>query len=106
MPKKTPQRMCVGCREMKSKRELIRVVRTPADGLKIDGTGKMAGRGAYICPTEACLAKALKSKALERSLNAPLGEEVSAYLQEQLAVAKATALAGKEKVAPSDDTNK
>lgn len=105
MPKKTPQRMCVGCREMKNKRELIRVVRTPADGLKIDGTGKMAGRGAYICPTEACLTKALKSKALERSLKAPLGEEVSAYLQEQLAEAKTIALVEKENATPSNDIN-
>ncbi len=86
MPKKSPQRMCVGCREMKDKRQLIRVVRTPEDGIKIDRTGKMAGRGAYVCPTEGCLAKALKSHGLERALKSPMEPEVILLLKEQMAV--------------------
>ena len=84
MPKKIPQRMCVGCREMKEKRQLIRVVRTPEGELKIDKTGKHPGRGAYLCPQTACLAKALKSKGLERAFQMPISSELAQLLQEQL----------------------
>ena len=65
--KKIPQRQCVGCREMKNKRDLIRVVRSPEGTISLDFKGKMPGRGAYVCPDPACLAKARKSRALERA---------------------------------------
>lgn len=66
--KKIPQRMCVGCQEMKNKKELIRVVRDPEGNISLDATGKKSGRGAYVCRTEACFAKAFKEKRLERAL--------------------------------------
>ena len=84
MPKKTPQRMCVGCREMKPKKELIRVVRSPEGQVSLDFRGKLPGRGAYVCPNPACLAKTKKSKALERAFSAPLPEEVYQALEEQM----------------------
>ena len=56
--KKIPQRMCVGCQEMKNKKELIRIVRTPESEILLDPTGKKSGRGAYVCPCEACVTKA------------------------------------------------
>lgn len=74
--KKIPQRMCVGCQEMKSKRELLRIVRTPAGSVEWDPSGKKAGRGAYICPTEECLGKAVKQKRLEKALNQSIEDEV------------------------------
>ena len=76
MQKKIPQRQCMGCRERKAKRELIRVVRTPEGDVKLDFSGKMNGRGAYICPNPECLKKAQKAKSLERSLEVPIPEEV------------------------------
>ncbi|SDF06502.1 RNase P modulator RnpM [Sporolituus thermophilus] len=66
--KKVPQRVCVGCQEMKNKKELIRVVRTPTGEVLIDTTGKKAGRGAYLCNNEQCFTKAFKEKRLERAL--------------------------------------
>ena len=66
--KKIPQRQCMGCRERNEKRVLIRVVRAPDGGVSRDFRGKAPGRGAYICPDMACLKKALRSKALDRSL--------------------------------------
>lgn len=75
-PKKIPFRMCVGCQEMKSKKELLRVVRTPEGDIVLDPTGKKAGRGAYMCRSEACLTKAFKEKRLEKALKHPIGEEV------------------------------
>ncbi|MCX7779315.1 MAG: YlxR family protein [Negativicutes bacterium] len=71
-PKKTPQRMCVGCQEMKNKKELIRVVRTPEGAVLLDPTGKKSGRGAYVCKQEACFARAFKEKRLERALKHPI----------------------------------
>ena len=73
--RKIPMRMCVSCREMKPKRELTRIVRSE-EGVKIDPTGKANGRGAYLCNDPACLKKAMKSKALERALNASLAPDV------------------------------
>jgi len=87
--KSKPQRMCVGCREMKDKRDLIRVVKTPNDEIMIDPTGKLAGRGAYVCKTAECLDKALKHKGLERSLKTNIGNEVRAELTAQLAALSA-----------------
>ena len=84
MPKKIPMRQCVGCREMKPKKELIRVVRSPEGQVSLDFRVKLPGRGAYVCPNPACLAKAKKSKALERAFSAPLPEEVYQALEEQM----------------------
>ncbi|MCQ4772024.1 YlxR family protein, partial [Intestinimonas massiliensis] len=77
MPKKIPMRQCVGCREMKSKRELIRVVRSPEGEVPLDFKGKKPGRGAYLCPAPDCLARAKKSRALERAFSAPLPRRCS-----------------------------
>ena len=76
MNKKIPMRQCVGCREMKPKRELIRIIRTAEEELLIDATGKKNGRGAYICPNRDCLKKAVKSKGLERSLKIAIPQEI------------------------------
>lgn len=78
--KKKPQRTCIACRQMLDKRELCRVVRTPAGEIVLDDTGKLAGRGAYLCRNVACLQKALKSRALERALKQPLSEELKEEL--------------------------
>lgn len=84
-PKKIPMRMCVGCREMKPKRELIRVVRSPEGEVSMDPVGKKPGRGAYVCRDEACLNRALKQKQLERVLDTQLTEDVVASLRQTLA---------------------
>ena len=84
MPKKIPMRQCVGCREMKEKRQLIRVVRSPEGEVSLDFKGKKPGRGAYLCPDPACLARARKSKALERALSAALPPEVYEALEGQM----------------------
>lgn len=80
--KKVPQRMCVGCGELKSKKELLRVVRTPEGVIELDTSpaGKKPGRGAYLCRSQECLAKAVKAKRLERSLEQPVTDEVWARL--------------------------
>ena len=82
--RKIPMRMCVGCREMKEKRELIRVVRSPEGVLSLDPTGKKSGRGAYVCRRGECLRRAIKQRQLERQLQVPLTEEVSAALSAEL----------------------
>ena len=66
--------MCVGCQEMKPKKQLIRVVRTPDDSVVIDPTGKKSGRGAYICPDPDCLGKALKGKRLDKALQRTISQ--------------------------------
>lgn len=85
MPKKIPMRQCLGCREMKPKMELIRVVRSP-DGTEIalDFKGKAPGRGAYLCPDPDCLKKAIRSKALERAFSAQIPQEIYDRLQEEM----------------------
>ncbi len=70
-----PVRMCVGCREHAPKKELIRIVRTPAGDIVADARGKTPGRGAYICRKASCLQKARKSRALERMLEASISPE-------------------------------
>jgi len=85
MPKKIPLRQCLGCREMKPKRELIRVVRSPEGEVSMDPVGKKPGRGAYVCRDEACLNRALKQKQLERVLETQLTEDVVASLLQTLA---------------------
>ena len=82
--KKIPMRQCLGCREMKPKRELVRVVRSPEGVLSLDLRGKASGRGAYVCRSAECLKKAVRSKAIERSLQAPVPEELLAALLEEM----------------------
>lgn len=82
--RKVPERMCVGCGELRPKKELIRVVRSPEGEVSIDPTGKQNGRGAYIDPRPECLEKALKSRRLERNLAVPLPPEVVERLRAQL----------------------
>ncbi|MBO5727679.1 MAG: YlxR family protein [Oscillospiraceae bacterium] len=84
MPKKIPLRQCVGCREHKPKKELIRVVRSPEGAVSLDFKGKLPGRGAYVCPLEGCLAKARKSRALERAFDTALSPEVYDALEQQM----------------------
>ena len=84
MQKKIPQRQCMGCRERKAKKELIRVVRTPEGTVNLDFSGKMNGRGAYICPQMECLKKALKSKALDRSLEVTIPQDVYDRLEKEM----------------------
>lgn len=74
--KKTPVRMCLGCGEMKPKREMIRVVKAPDGGVSIDFTGKKSGRGAYICRSAQCFKAARKSRKFEKSLSCKIEEEV------------------------------
>ena len=84
MQKKVPMRQCIGCREMKPKKELVRVVRTPEGEVLIDTRGKKSGRGAYICRDEACLKKAVKAKGLERAFGVAVSEDVFEALKEQM----------------------
>lgn len=76
MIKKMPQRTCVACRQVKLKKQLIRVVRNAEGSISIDPTGKAPGRGAYICADMECIAKARKSKALDRALKIKIGEDI------------------------------
>ena len=87
MQKKIPQRQCMGCRERMDKRQLIRVVRCVDGNVQLDFSGKLSGRGAYVCPNADCLKKAQKSKALERSLEVPIPEEVYDRLSREIEVA-------------------
>ncbi len=84
MQKKIPQRQCMGCRERKAKRELIRVVRGTDGTVRLDFGGKAPGRGAYICPDPECLKKAIRSKALERSLETAIPQEVIDQLVKEM----------------------
>ncbi|MEE1066667.1 MAG: YlxR family protein [Acutalibacteraceae bacterium] len=82
--KKIPLRKCTGCGEMKPKKELVRVVKTPDDKVLIDLTGRVNGRGAYICPDEKCLRIARKSKRIERSFQMQIPDEVYDKMEEEL----------------------
>ena len=84
MQKKIPMRQCMGCRERKAKREMIRVVRGTDGNVSLDFGGKMNGRGAYICPNADCLKKALRSKALERCLEVAIPQEVYDRLEKEM----------------------
>ena len=84
MPKKIPMRQCVGCREMREKRELIRVVKSPEGEISLDFKGKKPGRGAYLCPDENCLKRARKARALERAFETAIPTEVYDGLEEQM----------------------
>jgi len=82
--RKVPQRMCIGCQEMKNKKEMTRVVRTPEGEIIFDVTGKKAGRGAYVCATDLCLAKAVKEKRLEKALRCPVPTDIYEQLRNEL----------------------
>ena len=82
--KKIPLRKCTGCGEMKSKKEMVRVIKTAEEQIFMDLTGKMNGRGAYVCRSEECLKKAVKTKAIERSLGISVSSEVYEQLMKEL----------------------
>ena len=84
MEKKIPMRQCSGCREMKPKRDLIRVVRKPEGDICLDFRGKVSGRGAYVCPNAACLKKAIKAKAFERAFSAQIPPEIYEQLEREM----------------------
>lgn len=84
VPKKIPMRQCVGCREMKEKRELIRVVKSPDGDISLDFKGKKPGRGAYLCPDPECLKRARKARALERALETAVPADVYDALEQQM----------------------
>ena len=90
MPKRIPLRQCLGCREMKPKAELVRVVRSPEGTVSVDLRGKAPGRGAYVCPDSACLKQALRSHALERSLDTSIPQEIYDALIAQMEVPDGT----------------
>ena len=83
MSKKIPLRQCVGCSEMKSKKEMMRVLKTAEEGIVLDVTGRKNGRGAYLCLSEECLKKARKNKGLERSFKMSIPEEVYESLEKE-----------------------
>lgn len=82
--KKIPQRQCIGCGQMKDKKELIRILKTQDGSIVIDATGKKNGRGAYICPDEECLQKAFKTKGLERSFKMAIDKSIYDELKKEL----------------------
>ena len=86
MPKKIPMRQCLGCREMKPKRELIRAVRSPEGEVSLDFVGKKPGRGAYVCRDPECLKRAIKSKALPRALEVEIPQSIVEQLHQQMEV--------------------
>lgn len=81
--RKIPQRMCVGCRQMMPKKELIRIVKSPEGVISVDDKGKAPGRGAYLCKSLDCLDKAYKAKLLEKNLDTQINEDVFAQLKER-----------------------
>ena len=82
--RKIPMRMCVGCREMKEKRSLMRIVKSPEGAISFDRVGKAPGRGAYVCKSKACLERAVKARQLERALETRIDEAVFAQLMEEI----------------------
>ena len=84
MQKKIPMRQCLGCREMKPKKELIRVVRSSDGKVMLDFSGKAPGRGAYVCPNPDCLKKACKAKALERAFDTAIEQSIYDALQAEM----------------------
>lgn len=84
--RKIPERMCIGCREKKPKKELVRVVRSPEGEVSIDFTGKKAGRGAYVCMDPDCFKKARRNKGLERALEVNIDEEIWQSLEDALEI--------------------
>lgn len=86
--KKLPERQCLGCGEHRPKSELVRIVRAPDGSVSIDRTGKKPGRGAYLCPTAACLARVRKNHRAEQNFGCEIPDEVWQTLAEELAAAK------------------
>ena len=84
--RKIPMRMCVGCREMKDKRSLMRVVKSPEGAISFDRVGKAPGRGAYVCKSKECFEKAVKQRQLERALETRIDEAVFSQLMEEIDV--------------------
>ena len=84
MQKKIPMRQCVGCREMRPKKELVRVVKSPEGTISLDFRGKAPGRGAYLCPNPECLKKAMRAKALERAFDMQIPQEIFEQLLETM----------------------
>ena len=82
--KKTPMRMCTGCREMKPKRDLVRVVNQPDGEITVDATGKLNGRGAYICKSKECLEKAKKANSLSRAFETKVSDDIYCRLETEL----------------------
>ena len=82
--KKIPLRQCIGCGEMKSKKEMIRVLKTAEDEIVVDATGRKNGRGAYLCPSMDCFKKAVKNKGLERSFKTAIPKEVYETLEKEM----------------------
>ncbi|MCI8550102.1 MAG: YlxR family protein [Lachnospiraceae bacterium] len=82
--KKSPQRQCIGCGEMKNKKEMIRILKTAEGDIILDATGKKNGRGAYLCFDEECLERAVKGRGLERSFKMPVSSEVYESLRKEL----------------------
>ena len=82
--RKIPMRMCVGCREMKEKRSLLRIVKSPDNVISFDRVGKAPGRGAYVCRSQECLTKAVRQKQLERALETKIEEAVYSQLMEEI----------------------
>ena len=82
--KKIPLRQCIGCGEMKSKKEMIRVIKTAEDEILLDATGRKNGRGAYLCPSMECFRKAVKGKGLERSFKMAIPKEVYETLEKEM----------------------
>ena len=82
--KKVPLRQCIGCGEMKSKKEMIRVIKTADEEILLDATGRKNGRGAYLCPSMECMIKAVKSKGLERSFKMAIPKEVYDALEKEM----------------------
>ena len=82
--RRQPMRQCLGCREMRPKKELIRVVRAPEGGVSLDFHGKKPGRGAYVCRNGACLKRTVKSRGISRALGVEIPQEVMAELAEQM----------------------
>ena len=82
--KKVPLRQYIGCQEMRSKKEMIRVIKTAEDEIMLDATGRKNGRGAYLCPSMECFKKAVKSKGLERSFKMAIPKEVYETLEKEM----------------------
>ena len=89
MAKKEPERMCVACRQLKSKRQLLRIVKSPQGEITIDDTGKKPGRGAYICCQNECLIKSRKSKSLDKILKVKIPDEIWQALTDKIAASEA-----------------
>ena len=82
--KKVPLRQCIGCGEMKGKKEMSRILKTEAEGVVLDATGRKNGRGAYVCPNRECFQKAVKSRGLERAFKMPISKEIYESLEKEM----------------------